>query len=193
VKHSPLPRAARAAVGFLLAGCILAGCTLERRAGPDTSLDTEAEVEEDFGVLDPQPVPADPAESVRITLEVFREAVRVGDISLALQLLDAEAVLLDDLVLDAASESDLPGTRGELLLALRRRHAGGLGLEPLDSELRWSDNTAVLSTRLLLLDRSAEPEAEPDTLGVARETAVLRPSPEGWRILHLHRSMIPGG
>jgi hypothetical protein len=180
-------------MGFLLAGCILAGCTLERRAGPDTSLDTGAEMEEDFGVLDPQPVPADPAESVRITLEVFREAVRVGDISLALQLLDAEAVLLDDLVLDAADEFDLPGTRGELLLALRRRHAAGLGLEPLDAELRWSDNTAVLSTRLLLLDRSAGLEAEPDTLGVARETAVLRPSPEGWRILHLHRSMIPGG
>ena len=179
-------------MGFLLAGGILAGCTLERRAGPDTSLDTGAEMEEDFGVLD-QPVPADPAESVRITLEVFREAVRVGDISLALQLLDAEAVLLDDLVLDAADEFDLPGTRGELLLALRRRHAAGLGLEPLDAELRWSDNTAVLSTRLLLLDRSAGLEAEPDTLGVARETAVLRPSPEGWRILHLHRSMIPGG
>lgn len=179
-------------MGFLVAGFTLAGCTLERRADPEALPGVDAEMEEDLEVLDPDPVPADPAESVRVTLEVFREAVRVGDISLALQLLDADAVLLDDLVLDAADESDPPGTRGELLLALRRRHAEGLGLQLLDSELRWSDDTAVLSTRLLLLDRSGGPEVEPDSLGLARETAVLRPTPEGWRILHLHRSVIPG-
>jgi hypothetical protein len=180
-------------MGFLVAGFTLAGCTLERRADPEASPGVDVEREEVLEARVPDPVPADPAESVRITLEVFREAVRVGDISLALQLLDAEAVLLDDLVVEAAGEADPPGTRGELLLALRRRHAEGLGLQPLDSDLRWSDDTAVLSTRLLLLDRSAGPEVEPDSLGWARETAVLRPTPEGWRILHLHRSVVPGG
>jgi hypothetical protein len=186
VKRSP-------ALALVLAGLLLAGCTLERRADPDASLRADSDLVPDEGVLDPQPVPADPAESVRVTLEVFREAIRVGDISLALQLLDAQAMLLDDLALDLGNgASELPPTRGELLLALRRRHAEGLGLQVLDTELRWVDETAVLSTRLLLLHRGAGSDAEPDSVGLARESAVLRPTPEGWRILHFHRSVVPG-
>jgi hypothetical protein len=29
-------------------------------------------------------------------------------------------------------------------------------------------------------------------VGIALESAFLRPSPEGWRIVHMHRSVAPG-
>jgi len=171
----------------------LAGCTLERRADPDGAADVDTVAVLGESPLDPPPVTTDPSESVRVTVEVFREATRVGDVSLALQLLDNRALLMDDLVLESGGRvSDLPATRGEHLLELRRRHAAGLSFEILESDLRWVDDAALLTTRLLLLMRATEPDAAPDTVGVALESAFLRPSPEGWRIVHMHRSLAPG-
>jgi hypothetical protein len=181
----------------------VSGCTLERRGDPDgiPPLDTTL-LAPDSLLEAPLPAPADPETSVRTTLEVFREATRVGDISLALQLLDSRAILLDDLVLAEGGPADLPATRGELLMELRRRHAEGLGIAVESSELRWAEETAVITSVLLLTRRVGEggatapgadppPPAPADTLGRARETAVVRPTPEGWRILHLHRSLGP--
>lgn len=146
------------------------------------------------------------------TLEVFREATRVGDLSLALQLLDTRATLLDDLVTLEGGPAHLPETPGELLLELRRRHAAGLGIVVEKTDLRWADDAAVVSSTLVLTQRiegagpggaaegnpgdtlpagaSPPPPVPVDTLGRARETAVLRPTREGWRILHLHRSLV---
>ncbi|CAN5797475.1 hypothetical protein BH23GEM11_BH23GEM11_13210 [soil metagenome] len=177
----------------VLTSTTLAGCTLERRADPDAVPDADTVEVLGGSPLDPPTVAANPSASVRVTMEVFREATRVGDVSLALQLLDSRALLMDDLVLESEGRvSDLPATRGEHLLELRRRHAAGLFFEVLDSDLRWLDETAVLTTRLLLLMRSRELDAAPDTVGVALESAFLRPSPEGWRIVHMHRSVAPG-
>ncbi len=165
------------------------GCTLERRGNGDAAVAEPATVL-DGERLEPPAPQQDPAESARVTLEVFREAVRVGDLSLALSLIDPRAVLLDDLSAPAeAGPADPMPTRGELLLELRRRHAGGLLLRVDGSELRWLDDHALLMTRIVLLHRSTVPDQEPDSVGVARETALLRPTPEGWRIVHLHRSL----
>jgi hypothetical protein len=74
---------------------VLAGCTIERRADPN-----EVPVDLALGEVDTLGFPAappDPGASVEVTLEIFREAVRVGDLGLALQLLDPQAVLVDDL------------------------------------------------------------------------------------------------
>jgi hypothetical protein len=177
----------------LLTFTTLAGCTLERRADPDAGAEEDPVQLDGGSPLDPPPVTTDPSESVRVTVEVFREATRVGDVSLALQLLDSRALLMDDLVRGSGGRvSDLPATRGEHLLELRRRHAAGLTFEVLESDLRWVEETALLTTRLLLLNRASEPEAAPDTVGVALESTFLRPSPEGWRIVHMHRSLPPG-
>jgi hypothetical protein len=170
---------------------VLAGCTIERRADPN-----EVPVDLALGEVDTLGFPAappDPGASVEVTLEIFREAVRVGDLGLALQLLDPQAVLVDDLATGGTSPDRVatPATRGELLLELRRRHAAGLLLDPVDSELAWVDEVAIVTTRLRLLARSPDPEIEPEPVGEARESAVLRPTPEGWRIVHLHRSLVP--
>jgi hypothetical protein len=189
---SPRLAGALAASAFLTS-TTLVGCTLERRADPDAVPEVDTVAILGGSPLDPPPVPTDPSESVRVTMEVFREATRVGDVSLALQLLDTRALLMDDLVLESGERvSDLPATRGEHLLELRRRHAAGLSFEILESDLRWVEESALLTTRLLLLMRPTEPDVAPDTVGIALESAFLRPSPEGWRIVHMHRSVAPG-
>ncbi len=183
----------RRALLLAATAAVLAGCTLERRADPNgIPLDTPGLDEVD--TLDFPTTPPDPTASIEVTLEIFREAVRVGDLGLALQLLDPQAILIDDLATGVAGGAErvaTPATRGELLLELRRRHAAGLLLDPEESELVWVDDVAVVTTRLLLLARSPDPDADPVRTGEARETAVLRPTPEGWRIVHLHRSLVP--
>lgn len=211
---------------LLASALFVSACTLERRPDPDALvLPDSLLVEGPEGAGRVSVMAPDPDASVQVTLEVFREAVRVGDLSLALQLLDTRALLLDDLVaggiagVEGAREeaegegavgrvpegatgrwgglpgaADQPATRGELLLELRRRHAAGLGVTVVGSQLRWmEDDLAVLTSRLALTRRrsASDPggETPPDTIGWARETAIVRATSEGWRILHLHRSI----
>lgn len=180
VRSFPGGALARFSLAFALLTLVsVSGCVLERR--PDAEVAAESD--------DPDvelPPAADPSEAVRITLEVFREAVRVGDLSLALGLLDRQAVLFDEL----AGPGDAAPTRGELLLELRRRHAAGLRLEVEASEVHLADQIAVVVNRLGLLRRPTSEGEEPVREGEARETIVLVASPEGWRILHLHRSVV---
>jgi ketosteroid isomerase-like protein len=168
-----------AAIGFLVLGCVL-----ERRSDAEVMADPEAEPTE----LEMDLPPAlDAADAARITVEVFREAVRVGDLSLALSLLDGDAILLDDL---ADGPESAPRTRGEVLLQLRRRHAGGLLLEVEASEVHLGGEVALVVSRLGLFRRQPGVEDEPIRTGEALETLVLVPAPEGWRILHVHRSVV---
>jgi hypothetical protein len=174
-------------------------CTLERRGDADLDggglvpADTfQAENEGDFSPVGGERPPeldlpsASPGETVLTTLEVFRESVRVGDLSLALSLLHRDAVIADDL----ADETGTPTTRGEILMELRRRHAEGLRLRLVEDAVQEIDGAYLVVSRWDILHDSGTDE-EPDVRGQARESAVLRPSAEGWRIALLHRSRIP--
>lgn len=131
----------------------------------------------------------DPAASALQTLRVFRESVEIGDLSLALALLDREVEIVDHLV---GSPFSGGGTlsRGEALLELRRLHSEGLVLEEMGSELVLRQDAALIHARLVVLQRD-------EATGVAREvtrgheTVLMVPSPEGWRIRLLHRSLDP--
>jgi hypothetical protein len=176
----------------LIALLVGGGCTLEEHARSAPPVLGEAAVADSLGgpgADDTLSVVVDPDASARVTMDVFREAVRVGDLSLALRLLDEAAIVVDALAGGAGAPAVT--TRGELLLELRRRHADGLLLEVADSELRWIGDHVLLATRLRVLRRAEDPENPPDTLGTAAESSLLRPTPEGWRIVHLHRSLDP--
>jgi hypothetical protein len=158
---------------FLVLPLLQAGCTFERRA----------DLEEDPEVATPALEPGERIRPPASVVRVFREAVVVGDLSLALSLLHRQATLVDEL---AGSDAE-PATRGELLLELRRRHVAGLVLEVLDSEVDVTGESAIVLTRLALIDRGE------DGIGVetgrAFETVHLLLTEDGWRIRHLHRSM----
>lgn len=150
------------------------GCTFEQR-----------------GDLDEDPAAgttADPGDWQRIqppatVARVFREAVVIGDLSLALSLLHRQATLVDEL---AGTDEEL-ATRGELLMELRRRHVDGLVLEALDTQVEVTGETALVLTRLALIDRGEDGIGL--EVGRAYETALLVATEEGWRIRHLHRSV----
>jgi hypothetical protein len=164
-------------VRALLLLLVLGGCTIEPR--------WEVEPEEPSPDTVALPESASPEEAVATTVEVFREAVRVGDLSLALSLLDRDAILADDLA-DGNGEGT---TRGEVLMELRRRHAAGLRLEAIESQTREVAGGWLVSTRLDIL--GTDEEGEPTLDGHARESALLAPTDEGWRIVLFHRSRIP--
>lgn len=116
-------------------------------------------------------------------VRLFREAVVLGDLSMALSLLDRQSILVDEL----AGAPDEAMTRGELLLELRRRHTEGLVLEVLQTRVEEAGETALVLTHLAIMDR------DEDGIGVevgrVYESVVLVPTEEGWRIRHLHRSV----
>ncbi len=177
---------ALAALLFLL---LAVGCVFERRPDPDVLLlDAGREAEAD---LLPEPPREHPEAAAATVAEVFREAVRLGDLSLALGLLHREAVLLDGLAVGSDEGAAGFATRGELLLAMRRLHQNGLRLLPTEVEVAVMDQVAVVTTRLDLL----RPLEEGEELAVQEarvwETLVLVATPEGWRIRHLHRSVRP--
>lgn len=120
------------------------------------------------------------------TVRLFREAVALGDLSLALVLLDREATLVDELVGEASEAR----TRGELLLALRRRHAGGLSFESRGDPLVASSGEGVLVGSHLTVFQ-ADAGGEPALFGTLYESVLLVPNPDAWRIRHLHRSFVP--
>jgi ketosteroid isomerase-like protein len=179
----------RIAVG---AGCalLLSACTLERR---DEVPPTVAEILESISESVSEPV--DQATMVHQTLAVFRESVQEGDVSQALRLLDRQALLLDDLVdRDSGRAPGFGDSRGLQLLALRRVHEAGLVISLMDAELFWLDEAAIVTSLLRVGSRDEEDaEAQPPSIepGWVRESAVLRQTPDGWRILHLHRSRLP--
>jgi ketosteroid isomerase-like protein len=177
------------ALAVLLLLLLGAGCVFERRPDPDVLLlDAEREAEAD---LLPEPPRELPEAAAATVAEVFREAVRLGDLSLALGLLHREAVLLDGLATGSAEGVAGPATRGELLLAMRRLHQDGLRLLPTEVDVAVMDDVAVVTTHLDLL----RPLEEGEELAVQEarvwETLVLVATPEGWRIRHLHRSLRP--
>ena len=185
----------RPELGWLLLFALIAGCTLEQRFDPDleqvpaASGDTLAETDVDETGA-PEGAPAltglVPEDAVVTTLEVFREAVRVGDLSLALSLFHRDAIVVDELT-RAAPEG---ATRGEVLMELRRRHSEGLRLEVEEVSLQDLDGSWVVSSRVSVFDagESDDPKAERTVL---RESALLVPSAEGWRIALFHRSQDP--
>jgi hypothetical protein len=165
----------------------LPACTLERRDVPPP---TVAERLESIGE------PVDEAIVVHQTLAVFRDALQEGDVSQALRLLDRDAFLLDDLVdRDTGGGLGFGENRGLQLLALRRVHEAGLVLSLIDAELVWLESAAIVTSLLRVASREAEdPEVtRPPAIvpGWVRESAVVTQTPDGWRILHLHRSRLP--
>lgn len=192
---------------LLLALLVVGGCTLEPReatdgADPDIELIPDADAPSDTVPL-PDEVPRDPEEAVAIVMEVFREATRVGDLSLALSILDREAILVDDGIPggmagpapadpgDAAVEER---TRGEFVMAMRRQHADGLRfqVDGVRARVEGPHALVVTSLRAERLDAD-EPDAGPTASWSVLETAVLRATDAGWRIVHLHRSGASGG
>jgi len=172
----------RRAPGWCAAGCLAAflllgnACTFEHRADLD---DEEGAMPASLVLLGNGERGLSPGAVTRL----FREAVVAGDLSLALSLLHRQATLVDEL----AGTDEATITRGELLLELRRRHVEGLVLEVLDSRVEPSSESAVVLTRLALLDRGEDGIGM--EVGRAYETVVLVPTDEGWRIQHLHRSV----
>jgi hypothetical protein len=160
-------------LALLLLPLLQAGCTFERRA----------DLDEDPEAATPAMEAGERIRSPAAVVRVFRDAVVVGDLSLALSLLDRRATLVDEL---AGSHGETL-TRGELLMELRRRHVEGLVLEVLGTEMEVAAESAMVLTSLALIDRGD------DGIGIetgrAYETVVLVLTEDGWRIRHLHRSM----
>jgi hypothetical protein len=171
---------------ILMTALIPMACTFEHREnGEDPG---EGPVAVDTGQVLEDPPEADPTRGALHTLRAFREAMAVGDLSLALALLDREATLLDDLVGDPA----LAGSRGEALLELRARLAEGIRLEEDSTRVSFPGDVAVVITRLHLQVQEDAPEVWQERAGShLHETVVLVPTEEGWRIRHLHRSILP--
>lgn len=162
-------------VGALATALLGAACTFEHRADME-----EAEASPGSVALVGN---GDRGLSPGAVARLFREAVFVGDLSLALSLLDRQATLVDEL----AGTDEETMTRGELLLELRRRHVAGLGLEVLETRVEPATESTLVLSRLALLERGD------DGIGVevgrAYETLVMVRTDEGWRIRHLHRSV----
>ena len=176
--------------GVLVAGLLVlpAGCVFERRPDPDRFFEVERPPETE---LAEEAWREDPEAAAYSLAEVFREAVRVGDLSLALSLLHREAILLDELVGEATASAAGPLTRGELLLAVRRMHQDGLRLYVAEVEVTLLDDVALVNSYMDLLRPVEEGRELAVQEGRVWETLVLVATPEGWRIRHLHRSVRP--
>lgn len=161
------------------------GCTFERRTEPEPE---DARAEEEAT----QPVPEGAGTEIGAapleTVELFRESVAAGDLSLALALLDREATLVDELVGEASEAR----TRGELVLELRRQHAAGLVFDPLGPPATIASGESALVVSRFTMLRETEGGAR-EELGLVHETVFLLALPDGWRIRHLHRSLASDG
>lgn len=135
------------------------------------------------------PPPMDGGEAALTALRTFRQAMAVGDLSLALALVDREAVLVDDLVGDPAGH----GSRGEVLLELRARLAEGLAIREDSAAVSLPEGVAIVVSRLSVEVGEDAPQRLQALDGHSlHETVILVPTAEGWRIRHLHRSLLPG-
>lgn len=161
------------------------GCTFEQRGNGD---EVPADAEEVVFAEGEAELPEVRRPGPTGTVRAFREAVAVGDLSLALALLDRQAFLVDDLI----GDPELAGSRGEALLELRSRLAEGVTLEEESSRVNRAGDGAVVMTRLVIGVSQGSPEVLSTLDGRhLTETAVLILTEEGWRIGHFHRSLLP--
>jgi len=168
---------------------VAGACTFEKRAENATEEETVEVEGEEIREAEEVVLPAAPEEAALGTLRAFQEAMAVGDLSLALALVDRDATLVDDLVPDAAEAA----SRGEVLLELRSVLAQGLAVEEESRDVSFPGGIAVVVSSLVL--RASDEEA-PDSVREMdgrrlHETAILVSTDDGWRIRHLHRSFVP--
>ena len=157
---------------LLLAGA--GGCAFERRGDDGSAAQSGGPIPVNEGEF--------AEELARQTVRLFRDAVVNGDISLALSMLDEGATVIDPL----AGRSSEGLAVGEVLLELRRIHAGGMRYEPAESAvLLLPSGPALVQTSYILLE---EVEGLGTEAGRIQESAFLTPTLEGWKILHIHRS-----
>jgi len=160
-------------------------CTFEQRPNGDEPEEEDPSAHQVEGEI-PDPDTFGPTEGPLQTLRAFREAMAVGDLSLALALLDRDASLMDEV----AGEVGTSASRGEVLLELRARLAEGLDLSETSTRLSFPGGVALVVSTLHIQVADDAPEA---LAGLAdrelRETVLLVPTAEGWRIRHLHRSL----
>lgn len=160
----------------LLSVLFFSSCTLERRF--EESADTTAVVPSEASELQST------EELAGQTVRLFRDAVFAGDISRALSLMAEGASLIDPF----AGRSTVEWPVGEVLLELRRRHADGVRFEPIRDEVTLlEDGGALVLTTLAVLQETGGVGEE---VGEIHETALLIPSPEGWKVRHIHRSLV---
>jgi len=171
-------------VTFLLGCLAMYGCTVEPRDG---GVQVSSEVIEPSETEPARASEEDLASSALRTAEMFRSLVAAGDLSRALVLVDRDATLVDPLAGEAAEAA----TRGELVVDLRRRHVEGMSLEVMDTQVHLlTEGVAVVITQLAMLETDADGIGE--ETGRVHETLILEAQTEGWRILRLHRSLVPG-
>jgi hypothetical protein len=131
----------------------------------------------------------DSGQAALSALRAFREAMAVGDLSLALSLVDREASLVDAL----AGDPEAFATRGEVLLELRARLAEGMRIREDSTRISLPNGVAVVESRLSIEVEEDAPDRVHALSGRSvHEIVVLVPTPDGWRIRHLHRSVLPG-
>jgi hypothetical protein len=154
---------------------LVSSCTLERRG--------EESAERDSTTVGPVNESEFAEELARQSVRLFRDAVFAGDISRALSLMEDGASLIDPL----AGKSSAHFPVGEVLLELRRRHADGVRFEMIEDEVTLlPSGEALVITTLSMLQ---EEEGVGQEVGRIYESALLFPSPEGWKVRHLHRSL----
>lgn len=170
-------------VGILL----LAGCTFEHRGNGNGEPDpTTPEADTLDPPTSPPPV-VDPATSALNVVRTFREATARGDLALALTLMDRDAFLLDALVPDPEGER----SRGELLLELRALMAEGFEFREDSVRVEVPAGMATVYSRLRLVpSEEVEEGASDEVERHLAETVLLIPTEQGWRIRHLHRSIL---
>lgn len=160
-------------------------CTFEQRANGEAPEEEEPPAPEVEGEAS-GPDTLGPTEGPLQTLRAFREAMAVGDLSLALALLDREASLMDEV----AGEVGIAASRGEVLLELRARLAEGLDLSETSTHLSFPGGVALaVSTLRIHVADDVPEELEALDGRELRETVLLVATAEGWRIRHLHRSL----
>lgn len=170
-------------IAFLLVFALLGmSCSFERRPEPQ---DEELIHDEMSDTVSTASAPTGPAVAALHTVELFRESVATGDLSLALGLLDREATLVDALVGEVSDS----GTRGEFLLELRGRLAGGILVRPIDTEVTFLGREGALATSMLSVV-SVDEDGEKREVTRLYESVLLVVSSDGWRIRHFHRSVL---
>lgn len=167
--------AVRTAALFLVS-FLLTSCVLERRG--------DEAVQPDSLTSDAIPDSLTADERARHAVRIFRDAVAAGDISRALSLMSEGASIIDPLVGRTSDEAPV----GEVLLELRRIHSDGVRLESIEDEVSLlpSGDALVLTTLAVL----QEVEGVGEEVDRMEESALLTPSPEGWKLRHLHRSLV---
>jgi hypothetical protein len=164
----------------------LASCTFERR--PDRAENGNGDAGADL-FRDGEARELQPVDSVLLVVQLYREALEVGDLSRALSFLHPGAALHSN----AAALLPTGSSAGEVLLQELRLRQDGLRLEVLDSEATLLGDAALVVKRYRVLVGVADDASESRSGDIAIETVILVRSANGWRIRHLHRSTTDAG